>query len=248
VSSGEAPPNMHDEFAQLLIEGLPFTTTTSTTANNNNNEEEYEVDESSVSPHSNNNNNHHNNMISIDHTINDLEIQNDDPESIKLYKIYRKKLQHFLASSYDYHPAKILKLLPRAYLHENALVLSRLGRHRDVLIIYWKSLKNVNLAEGYCNQIYQVMIAHSMNNTNNITGGGPDPVTMNNNKGGKKSSFSSSSMTSIQPLPSNLVSSGEIYLILFQVRELSHICTLYLILLLLLLLGDIRGRRRSFKY
>ena len=117
VGSGAAPPNMHDEYAQLLMEGVPF-------------ERE------------------------IDHAQNDLEINEDDNESILLYKIYRRKLQFFLQTSSDYHPERILKFLPPQFLHEYALLLSRLDKHEEVLKIYIHQLNDVRLAQSYCDRIY----------------------------------------------------------------------------------------------
>lgn len=128
VSSGEAPPNMHDEFAQLLVEGLPF-----------------------------------DNEISIDHSKNDIELKPDDTETVQLYKVYRRKLQSFLGNSQDYHPSKVLKFLPRQYVHENALVLSKLGRHREVLKVYLQQLHSQEMGESYCEKIYS-QLSNSSNN------------------------------------------------------------------------------------
>lgn len=118
VGSGAAPPSMHDEFAQLLMEGIPL-----------------EKD--------------------IDHRSNDLEIKDGDTESMLLYKIYRRKLQSFLQSSSEYHPDRILKFLPQQFLHEYALLLSRLHRHEEVLQIYIEQLADLALAEAYCQRIYE---------------------------------------------------------------------------------------------
>ncbi len=155
VSSGEAPPNMHDEFAQLLVEGLPF-----------------------------------DNEIAVDHSKNDIELKPDDSEIVQLYKVYRRKLQSFLGNSQEYHPSKVLKFLPRQYLHENALVLSKLGRHREVIKIYLQQLRSLEMGESYCETMfYQV---------NSTTMTKPRDSKTNNNT-------------------NTLSSAGEIYLILFQV-------------------------------
>lgn len=120
VSNGEAPNSMHDEFAQLLLEGI----------------NKYDLD---------------NNIFPVD---NNLETNDKDLENLKMCKIYRNKLQNFLLNSTEYHPQKILKLLPVQYLHETALVLSRLGDHNSVLNIYVTKLVDIDLAENYCDRIY----------------------------------------------------------------------------------------------
>jgi hypothetical protein len=153
VSSGEAPPNMHDEFAQLLVEGLPF-----------------------------------DNEISIDHSKNEIELKPEDNETVQLYKVYRRKLQSFLGNSQEYHPSKVLKFLPRQYLHENALVLSKLGRHREVLKIYLHQLRSQEMGETYCDKIF----SHLCSSNGQI-----------------KDSKTNATNT--------LSSAGEVYLILFQV-------------------------------
>lgn len=171
---------MHDEFAQLLVEGLPMD----------------------------------NELGTLRHEDNDLEVRTEDSEPIKLYKVYRRKLQGFLSMSQDYHPQRVLKVLPRSYLHENALVLSRLGRHREVLKIYLQQLRNQELAETYCGRIYSIM-------TGEAGGDGVDAA-----KGGNKSSRLQSSKLSFsssvpvptqQSIPLNLHAPGEIYLLLFEV-------------------------------
>jgi hypothetical protein len=138
VGSGAAPPSMHDEYAQLLMEGVPF-------------ERE------------------------IDHSANDLDINDEDNESTLLYKTYRRKLQFFLQTSTDYHPERILKFLPPQFLHEYALLLSRLDKHEEVLKIYIHQLNDINLAQSYCDRIYSnannddksITINHGKNLKNN---------------------------------------------------------------------------------
>lgn len=174
VSSGEAPANMHDEFAQLLVEGLPL-----------------------------------NDELGVDHTLNDLEVKQADSEQLKLYKIYRRKLQNFLSVSLEYHPQRVLKFLPRPYLHENALVLSRLGRHREVLRIYLHQLNQQDLAEAYCGCIYALM---NGSNAGAAAAAARQPLM-------SRSSFSSNNsqqQATATPLPTNLNSPGEIYLLFFQ--------------------------------
>jgi hypothetical protein len=71
--------------------------------------------------------------------------------------VYRKKLQRFLAQSSQYQPMRILKLLPPLplYPQENALLLSRLGRHREVLRVHVQQLQDLSEAEAYCERVYR---------------------------------------------------------------------------------------------
>ncbi len=108
---------MHDEFAQLLIEGLPETAS----------------------------------------SLTDFEIRSDDDEVTLLHKIYRRKLQLFLANSEEYHANRILKVLPQDYSYELGLVVSRLGKHKEVLKIYLHSLHDMHLAELYCESLFTSM-------------------------------------------------------------------------------------------
>ena len=64
------------------------------------------------------------------------------------------KLQHFLETSSEYHPDRLLKALPRQLLHEYALLLSRQGQHEEVFAIYIHQLGDTSLAELYCDRIY----------------------------------------------------------------------------------------------
>ena len=61
VASGTAPASIHNDYGQMLIEGIPLTL-----------------------------------EKPIDHAANLLEFSESDSDAIKLYKVYRKKLQHFL--------------------------------------------------------------------------------------------------------------------------------------------------------
>jgi len=68
---------------------------------------------------------------------------------------YRKRLQTFLQTSRSYHPARLLSVMPSHFLHEHALLLSRLGRHEEVLSIYVHQLNDTRLAEEYCARIWE---------------------------------------------------------------------------------------------
>jgi hypothetical protein len=53
--------------------------------------------------------------------------------------VFQDKLREFLRTSEDYHPERLLPALeglPSHFLHEHALLLSKLGRHEEVLTIY----------------------------------------------------------------------------------------------------------------
>ncbi|CAM9318128.1 unnamed protein product, partial [Laminaria digitata] len=67
---------------------------------------------------------------------------------------YRQRLQLFLQMSEKYNPARLLSVIPSHFLEEHALLLSRLGRHEEVLHIYVKQLKNRAMAETYCGRIW----------------------------------------------------------------------------------------------
>lgn len=163
---------MHDEFAQLLVEGLPSDSVLA--------------------------------EAGIDHNKNDIEMKQDDSEVMMLYKIYRRKLQNFFGNSQEYHPMRVLKFLPKTYLHENALVLAKLGKHREVLTIYMRQLKSEELAEAYCDKIYCIMTGSVSTNQPKTTGNKANANTNNNR-------------TSNNANPGNLSGFGEIYIILFQV-------------------------------
>lgn len=80
--------------------------------------------------------------------------QEGDPEVRAVAANYHRKLQAFLLSSVDYHPNRVVRLLPKHYLRERALVKSRLGEHQSVLGTYVYRLRDLRLAEWYCDRIY----------------------------------------------------------------------------------------------
>ncbi len=69
--------------------------------------------------------------------------------------LYRRKLRHFLQTSQQYNPARLLAVVPPDFLLEHALLLSRLGRHTEVLQIYVVQLRDRVLAEKYCDRIWR---------------------------------------------------------------------------------------------
>lgn len=164
LSSGEAPPSLHDDFSQLLVEGIL---------------------QAGVPP-----------STPLDGP--------DDSGELGLYKTYRKKLQAFLGASHLYHPQKILKLLSSDYYLENALILAKLGRHREVLSIYLTAMRKVDLAEGYCERIYTAMQQIKSGQAN-----------FSHKKG--MSSTAAANAVAMSNLAASLANPSEIYLIMFQV-------------------------------
>ena len=74
----------------------------------------------------------------------------------RVARLYRYRLRRFLRDSADYHAEHMLQLLPAdGFVRERALVLSRLGRHEDVLRIYVQALGAPKLAEQYCDRIWR---------------------------------------------------------------------------------------------
>lgn len=64
--------------------------------------------------------------------------------------------QHTQQTNKQYHPERLLPALeglPRPFLRERALLLSRLGRHEAVLRLYVESLGDAALAEAYCEEV-----------------------------------------------------------------------------------------------
>jgi hypothetical protein len=66
-----------------------------------------------------------------------------------------------------------LRLLPPSFRHEYALVLSRLGRHEEVLSIYVRQLQDLALAEEYCGRIFQLSLQEG---SVAMSPSSPDPV------------------------------------------------------------------------
>lgn len=68
--------------------------------------------------------------------------------------VYRKALQEFLQTSREYDCAAAEAAVPAQYTEEQALLLSRQGRHEEVLDIYVHELQDLQLCEAYCDRIY----------------------------------------------------------------------------------------------
>jgi len=67
----------------------------------------------------------------------------------------RRKLMDFLEQSSYYSPERILNKLPMVDLYEErALILSQLGEHENALSIYAHRLGDVQMAQEYCERLY----------------------------------------------------------------------------------------------
>ncbi|GMF30433.1 unnamed protein product [Phytophthora lilii] len=76
--------------------------------------------------------------------------------------LLRRKLLQFLEfPAAAYHPERMLSRTPTEMVDEHAALLSKLGRHREVLQLYALELKDAALAEAYCNRCYESKTADS---------------------------------------------------------------------------------------
>ncbi|CAI5733593.1 unnamed protein product [Peronospora destructor] len=76
--------------------------------------------------------------------------------------ILRRKLLRFLEfPGAVYHPERMLTHTPIEMVDEHAALLSKLGRHHEVLQLYALKLKDAVLAEAYCNRCYESKTADS---------------------------------------------------------------------------------------
>ena len=91
---------------------------------------------------------------SVNHAENDITVNAQDTEEVKLYKILRSKLQALLQASEHYRAERIIEHLPPHFLHEYALLLSRMKCHEEVLQVYVHFLNDLPLAEKYCSALY----------------------------------------------------------------------------------------------
>jgi hypothetical protein len=133
---------MHDEFVQLLVDGLvarPRSSTAASTA-----------------------------------TADSAATEGPDYDADQQRAIYRRKLQTFLLASTDYNPQRVLKLLQPAgaFRREQALVESRLGEHEAVLVSYVHRLRDMRLAEWYCDRIYTAYLLHNNSSSSGAHGTG----------------------------------------------------------------------------
>lgn len=82
----------------------------------------------------------------------------------------------YIQTSTEFHPERALRLLPPTFQHEYALVLSRLGRHEEVLRIYVRQLQDLALAEEYCDRIFQLSLQDSSSTGSSSLPAVSDPV------------------------------------------------------------------------
>ena len=79
----------------------------------------------------------------------------DNKTSESLAELYRGRLRRFLRLSTRYRADQVLSWLPENLMREKALVLARLGRHDDVLLVYADELRDDALAEAYCDEVWR---------------------------------------------------------------------------------------------
>ncbi|KAG1709093.1 hypothetical protein DVH05_022725 [Phytophthora capsici] len=76
--------------------------------------------------------------------------------------LLRRKLLQFLEfPGAAFHPERMLSRTPNEMVDEHAALLSKLGRHLEVLQLYALELKDPALAEAYCNRCYESKTADS---------------------------------------------------------------------------------------
>ncbi|TDH67330.1 hypothetical protein CCR75_003132 [Bremia lactucae] len=77
-------------------------------------------------------------------------------------RLLRRKLLQFLEfPGAVYHPERMLSRTPIEMVDEHAALLSKLGRHLEVLQLYAITLNDAALAEAYCNRCYESKTAGS---------------------------------------------------------------------------------------
>ena len=74
----------------------------------------------------------------------------------KIASLYRARLRCFLRISTKYEPEALLSWLPTHFLCEKALVMARLADHVAVLYIYSMELRDDDLAEKYCANVWRL--------------------------------------------------------------------------------------------
>ena len=91
--------------------------------------------------------------------ISDQKLQKFKIVFPEMGKIFQAKLREFLKLSTMYHPERLLHALngkvASKFVHEKALLLSRLGKHEEVMRIYCDELKDIQAAEEYCDRIWR---------------------------------------------------------------------------------------------
>ncbi|KAL0258814.1 Vacuolar morphogenesis protein 6 [Diplodia seriata] len=83
--------------------------------------------------------------------------ESDVFESEEEHKEWREKLEVFLRNSHQYNKARIFRALPQDvpdFYEPRAIVLSKMGQHKQALQIYVFQLEDYDKAEEYCNHVY----------------------------------------------------------------------------------------------
>lgn len=81
--------------------------------------------------------------------------ENATPAEKQNVQHIRQKLQQFLQKSTQYTPETVLRDFPYECLfEERAVILGKLGRHKQAISIYINLLNDVPKAIQYCNNVY----------------------------------------------------------------------------------------------
>ncbi|KAK8247399.1 vacuolar sorting protein 39 domain 2-domain-containing protein [Phyllosticta capitalensis] len=81
----------------------------------------------------------------------------DGSNAEEYYRKWQEKVESFLRSSNQYNKARVFRALPQDEPHffeARAIVLSKMGQHKQALQIYVFQIKDYEKAEDYCNQVY----------------------------------------------------------------------------------------------
>ncbi|OAK97976.1 hypothetical protein IQ06DRAFT_327513 [Phaeosphaeriaceae sp. SRC1lsM3a] len=84
-------------------------------------------------------------------------LRSGDFESDEEKAEWRKRLQLFLKTSRNYNNYRVFQQLPSTdpdYYEARAIVLSKMGQHKQALAIYVFQLQDYHKAEEYCNEVY----------------------------------------------------------------------------------------------
>ncbi|KAH5242159.1 hypothetical protein HBI71_203000 [Parastagonospora nodorum] len=84
-------------------------------------------------------------------------LRSGDFESDDEKKEWRERLQLFLKTSRNYNNYRVFQQLPSTdpdYYEPRAIVLSKMGQHKQALAIYVFQLQDYQKAEDYCNEVY----------------------------------------------------------------------------------------------
>ncbi|KAH7399112.1 vacuolar sorting protein 39 domain 2-domain-containing protein [Phaeosphaeria sp. MPI-PUGE-AT-0046c] len=91
-------------------------------------------------------------------------LRSGDFESDEEKAEWRKRLQLFLKTSRNYNNYRVFQQLPSTdpdYYEARAIVLSKMGQHKQALAIYVFQLQDYQKAEEYCNEVYMSVPASS---------------------------------------------------------------------------------------